>query len=97
MFLQLHLWGLKSREHGLEVLNVAGIKCKMSMRWETSLENKIPPRLPKTQPPGTRIPTWSYNQRQLQQNHTGVPGNSFPLPFFFLPPKKKGEGQMTTC
>lgn len=35
--LQLHLLRLKSREHGLEVLNVGGIKCKMSMRWEILL------------------------------------------------------------
>lgn len=35
--LQLYWLRLETKEHGLEVLDVEGIQCKMSVRWEKML------------------------------------------------------------
>lgn len=35
--LQLYRLRLETKEHGLEVLDVEGIQCKMSVRWEKML------------------------------------------------------------
>ena len=39
--LQLYLLGLKTREHGLEILNVGGIKCKNVYEMEDNVDTDL--------------------------------------------------------